>query len=137
MKHDPPWDISDRVSQYKQFLETWLDKLSQHFREPQKMKRDLRFEQTYPYPVERVWEAITDSAAMSDWLMPNDFVPRIGHKFRFQTKPARGFDGIVHCEVIALDPPRRLAFTWKGGGIDTVVTFTLEPVPHRDEACPG
>jgi uncharacterized protein YndB with AHSA1/START domain len=92
------------------------------------MKRDLRFEQTYPYPVERVWEAITDSAAMSDWLMPNDFVPRVGHKFQFHTKPAPGFDGIVNCEVTALDPPRRLAYTWKGGGIDTVVTFTLEPV---------
>jgi uncharacterized protein YndB with AHSA1/START domain len=93
------------------------------------MKRDLRFEQTYPHPPARVWAAITDSAAMADWLMPNDFVPRLGHRFQFRTKPAPGFDGIVNCEVIELDPPRRLAYTWKGGGIDTIVTITLEPAP--------
>lgn len=93
------------------------------------MKRDLRFEEHYPFPPERVWDAITDSAALADWLMPNDFQPRLGHRFQFRTKPAPGFDGIVNCEVIALGPPRRLAYTWKGGSIDTVVTFTLEPTP--------
>src|SRR4051812_32636700 len=89
------------------------------------MKRDLRYEELYPYPIDRVWEAITDPAALSDWLMPTDFAPRLGHKFQFRTKPAPGFDGIVNCEVTVLDPPRRLAYTWTGGGIDTVVTFTL------------
>jgi uncharacterized protein YndB with AHSA1/START domain len=94
------------------------------------MKRDLRFEELYPYPIDRVWEAITDPEAISDWLMPTDFAPRLGHKFQFHTKPAPGFDGIVNCEVIELDPPRRLSYTWKGGGIDTVATFTLEAVPE-------
>jgi len=37
---------------------------------------------------------------MADWLMPNDFQPRLGHKFQFRTKPAPGFDGIVNCEVV-------------------------------------
>ena len=92
------------------------------------MKRDLRFEQIYPYPPDRVWEAITDPEAMAEWLMPNNFVPQIGHQFQFRTKPAPGFDGIVNCEVIAIEPPHLLAFTWKGGGIDTVVTFTLQAV---------
>src|SRR6185295_15938453 len=41
-----------------------------------------------------------------------------------------GFSGIVDCEVVELMPPKTLAFTWKGGGIDTVVRFTLEPVPE-------
>ena len=94
------------------------------------MKRDLRYEELYPYPIDRVWEAITDPDAISDWLMPTDFAPRLGHKFQFRTKPEPGFDGIVNCEVIALEPPRRLAYTWKGGGIDTVVTFTLQSVPQ-------
>jgi uncharacterized protein YndB with AHSA1/START domain len=94
------------------------------------MTRDLRFEQIYPYPPDRVWQAITDPEAISDWLMPTDFAPRLGHKFQFRTKPQPGFNGIVDCEVIALDPPRRLSYTWKGGSIDTVVIFTLEPVPE-------
>jgi hypothetical protein len=31
--------------------------------------------------------------------MPNDFEPRVGHRFTFRTDPvpAHGFDGIVRC----------------------------------------
>jgi uncharacterized protein YndB with AHSA1/START domain len=92
------------------------------------MKRDLRFEATYPHPPERVWRALTDRQALAAWLMENDFEPRLGHHFTFRTKPAPGFDGIVHCEVTELEPPRRLAYTWKGGKIDTTVSFALEAV---------
>ena len=60
------------------------------------MKRNLIFDEVYPHPIERVWRALTDSEAMTDWLMPNDFEPKIGHKFRFHTKPAPGFDGTVN-----------------------------------------
>jgi uncharacterized protein YndB with AHSA1/START domain len=94
------------------------------------MKRNLTFSEIYPHPIERVWRALTDSNAMADWLMENDFKPEIGHRFQFHTKPAPGFDGIVNCEVLELHPPSRLAFSWKGGGIDTIATFTLKPVPE-------
>jgi uncharacterized protein YndB with AHSA1/START domain len=57
--------------------------------------------------------------------MPNDFEARVGHRFTMRTKPAPGFDGIVQCELLALEPPRRLAYSWKGGGIDTVVSYEL------------
>lgn len=89
--------------------------------------RTLVLERELPHPPDKVWRALTQGALIAEWLMPNDFQPRVGHRFTFRTKPAPGFDGVVHCEVIALDPPRRLAYTWKGGGIDTIVTFTLEP----------
>ncbi len=89
------------------------------------MARTLKFEALYPYSAEQVWAALTDTDAIGDWLMPNDFEPRIGHLFTFTTKPAPGFDGIVHCEVLELEPPRRLAYSWKGGGIDTVVVYSL------------
>ena len=89
------------------------------------MASKLHFEAIYPFSIDRVWVALTDPDAMSDWLMPNDFKPVVGHRFNFRTKPAPGFDGVVHCEVLEIDPPRHLAFSWKGGGIDTVVRFTL------------
>lgn len=92
------------------------------------MKRDLHFEITYPYPPDRVWRAVTDSEAMSDWLMPNDFQPVVGHRFQFRTQPRAGFDGIVNCQVTEVDPPRKVAYSWRGGGIDTVVTITLDAV---------
>ncbi|HEX8036005.1 MAG TPA: SRPBCC domain-containing protein [Ktedonobacterales bacterium] len=81
-----------------------------------------------PHPPERVWRALTDSAAISSWLMPNDFEPRLGHHFTFRTNPMPGvnFDGICHCEVTELDPPQMLAYTWIGGSLNTLVTYRLE-----------
>jgi uncharacterized protein YndB with AHSA1/START domain len=89
------------------------------------MARTLRFEALYPYPADQVWTALTDPEAIADWLMPNDFAPVVGHAFTFRTKPGPGFDGIVHCEVLEVEAPRRLAYSWKGGGIETVVTYQL------------
>ncbi len=89
------------------------------------MARKIRFEAVYPYPREQVWVALTDPAAIAEWLMPNDFEPRVGHRFNFTTKPAPGFDGIVRSEVLEVKPPHRLVYSWKGGGIDTVVIWDL------------
>jgi uncharacterized protein YndB with AHSA1/START domain len=60
--------------------------------------------------------------------MPNDFEPVLGHEFTYRTEPQPGFDGIVKCKITELDPPRRLAYTWRGGPLDTKLAFTLIPV---------
>lgn len=86
----------------------------------------VRLERVYRHPPERVWRALTEPELLAQWLMPNDFEPRVGHRFTFRTDPGPGFDGIVRCEVLELDPPRTLAFSWKGGPLDTVLRFTLE-----------
>jgi uncharacterized protein YndB with AHSA1/START domain len=98
------------------------------------MKRDLKLERVYPQPPERVWRALTDRRALSQWLMETDFEPTLGHRFTFRSRPQPGWDGITYCEVTELDPPRRLAYTWRGGPgkdrpltLDTVVRFTLTP----------
>ncbi len=90
------------------------------------MKADIDATVTYPHPVDRVWEALTSSDALAAWLMPNDFKPVLGHRFTFRTRPAPGFDGIVRCEVLELDPPQRMVWSWAGGNIDTTVTWTLD-----------
>lgn len=92
------------------------------------MKRTLEITRVYPHPPERVWFALTDSAALAAWLMANDFQPRVGHRFEFHTAPAPGFDGIVHCEVLQVVENKMLSYTWNGGAIQTVITFTLEAV---------
>ena len=92
------------------------------------MKREIRFTATYPHPVEKVWRALTDPHAIAEWMMDNDFEPRVGHEFTLRTDPAPGFDGIVHCRVLELDAPRAMAWSWRGGPVDTVVRFSLEPV---------
>jgi uncharacterized protein YndB with AHSA1/START domain len=78
-----------------------------------------------------VWRALTESDLLARWLMANDFEPTVGHKFTFQANPAPNWDGIVHCEVLEVDEPHRLAYAWRGGAgeyaLDTVVTWTLTP----------
>lgn len=92
------------------------------------MATEINIERFYPYPIEKVWNAIATSEALSEWLMPNDFKLKIGHKFTFKTKPQPGFDGIVKCKVIDFEVPTRLSFTWQGGPLKkpTTVTFNLK-----------
>jgi uncharacterized protein YndB with AHSA1/START domain len=83
----------------------------------------------YPHPVQKVWQALTRSDAIEAWLMPNDFEPSLGRAFTFHTAPDQNWNGMVDCEVVALDEPRHLAYTWRNAAtqLDTLVTFTLEP----------
>ena len=77
----------------------------------------------------KVWRALTEPELLAGWLMPNNIKPEIGHDFTFKSAPAPGFDGIVHCKIIEVRRPELLAYTWRGGPIDTVVTWSLTPTP--------
>jgi uncharacterized protein YndB with AHSA1/START domain len=87
-------------------------------------------ERIYPYPVERVWRALTDSRALAQWLMPNDFEPRLGHKFCFVGEPRGAGREVIECEVIELKRPTRLSYTWRdpSGRPLSIVTWTLMAV---------
>jgi uncharacterized protein YndB with AHSA1/START domain len=93
--------------------------------------RTIRIDYDLPYSPAKVWACLTDSDLLTRWLMPNDFRAEVGHRFTFRTQPipAAGFDGIVHCEVLVVEPMARLSYSWRGGSIDTVVTWTLREIP--------
>lgn len=96
------------------------------------MKNAICREVFFPLPRELVWNAIADADALADWMYPNDFEPRVGHRFTFRVpaNPKMNFDGLtVDCEVLECEPPRRLTFSWSAGGavVDTRVSFRLEP----------
>jgi uncharacterized protein YndB with AHSA1/START domain len=81
-------------------------------------------------PIERVWQALTDPATLSRWMLftSNDFQPVVGHTFQFRDAP--GWEGAVDCEVIEVDEPHRLSYSWATDGARdtpnaTVVTWTL------------
>jgi uncharacterized protein YndB with AHSA1/START domain len=88
---------------------------------------EIVVETIYAAPVAAVWQALTDPAELAAWLMASDFAPVLGHSFTFRTEARPGFDGVVRCRVLELEPERRLSYSWAGGGIDTVVTWTLAP----------
>lgn len=94
------------------------------------MKPDILLEQFYPHAPSHVWRALTDEKALADWLMPTEgFAPVVGTRFRFRTKPVPGWNGVVDCEVLVVEEPHRIAYSWKGNddALDTVVTWVLEP----------
>ena len=41
----------------------------------------------FPHPPQAVWEYLTNTQLMEQWLMPNDFKPVAGHEFTFRIKP--------------------------------------------------
>jgi len=92
------------------------------------MSKSIKLTKTYNFPIEKVWQALIDPKALSEWLMPCDFEPKVGHKFQFKTKPYPGFDGITNCEVLELKENELLSFSWSGGSLkNTIVTFKLVP----------
>jgi uncharacterized protein YndB with AHSA1/START domain len=99
------------------------------------VKRDLRIERVFRQSPERVWRAIAEREQVAKWIMATtDFEPVVGHEFTFRAKPRRGWDGTTYCTVTEVDPPRRIAYTWRGGPgngaphtLDTIVSFTLAP----------
>lgn len=45
------------------------------------MGKKIELTTIYNHPIADVWEALTNSEAMSEWLMPCDIKPFAGHKF--------------------------------------------------------
>ena len=92
----------------------------------------------YRYPVEEVWHVLTDPAQVALWTTtgqggrPEGYAPVPGTQFRFVGKPTIGWSGVVRCEVISVDAPRALHYTWQGDkDTDDVtdVTYSLAEVP--------
>jgi uncharacterized protein YndB with AHSA1/START domain len=89
------------------------------------MKPDVSLDFTYTSSIEEVWNALTDSDMLAKWIMDNDFKPVVGHTFQFRTEPSEWWDGIVNCEVLKVEEPHTLSYTWASAGESTVVTWTL------------
>ncbi|KEO84013.1 SRPBCC family protein [Tumebacillus flagellatus] len=79
---------------------------------------------------EKVWAALTDPTQLAKWVMENDFQPVVGHRFQFRAQPVGGWDGIIHCEVLIVDAPNRLSYTWVSAGQENTVTWTLQELEN-------
>jgi uncharacterized protein YndB with AHSA1/START domain len=96
---------------------------------------DFRIVRDYPHPPAKVWRAVTDPALVPLWTStgaggrPEGFAPVAGTKFRFVAKPKPGWNGVVDCEVLEVNEPSLLRYSWTGdAGRDvTQVVYRLEP----------
>jgi uncharacterized protein YndB with AHSA1/START domain len=97
---------------------------------------DIRIVRDYPHSPAKVWRAVTDPALVPLWTAtgaggrPEGFTAAVGTKFRFVAKPKPGWSGVVDCEVLKVNEPSLLRYSWvggDGGGGVTEVTYRLEP----------
>lgn len=94
--------------------------------------RSVVVERRVPHSLDKVWRALTQGPLLEEWLMANDFVAQVGHRFNFRMQAMPGWNGVTDCEVLTVVPQQELSYTWNASGdeaaigLKTVVTWTLE-----------
>jgi uncharacterized protein YndB with AHSA1/START domain len=99
------------------------------------MAKLIKHDYFFSHPPETVWEYLTKSELMEQWLMKNNFQPIVGFDFQFRTSPIPklDFDGVFHCKVLEIVPFKKLSYSWKSGPgegritLDSIVVWKLEP----------
>jgi len=91
--------------------------------------RSVVVEREIAHPPEKIWRALTQPHLIAEWLMKNDFMPIVRHRFTLRGD----WGGVLDCEVLAIEPNNMLSYTWNFTHDDaafelkSVVTFTLTP----------
>ena len=96
---------------------------------------DISIVRDYPHPPAKVWRAVTDPALIPLWTATGaggraeGFTATVGTKFQLVAKPKPGWSGVVDCEVLEVNEPSLLRYSWTGddGGDVTEVVYRLEP----------
>ena len=84
--------------------------------------RSVVIERDFAHAPDKIWRALTQPQLIAEWLMKNDFVPAIDHRFTLT-----GDWGSVDCQVMEIEPQHSLAYSWDAMGLESVVTWTLTP----------
>jgi len=87
--------------------------------------RSLVIEKELPHPPEKVWRALTQGPLVKEWLMDNDLQPVVGHRFNFRSTPMPNWNGVIDCEVLVVEPNKKLSYSWNSLGLESVVVWTL------------
>jgi uncharacterized protein YndB with AHSA1/START domain len=89
--------------------------------------RSVVVEREFAFPPEKIWRALTQPHLIEEWLMKNDFMPIVGHRFNLHSTPRPDVNIVLDCQVLVVDPGKTLSYTWVGLGLETVITWTLTP----------
>ena len=83
----------------------------------------IRFERTLAAVPERVWEYLTDSELMSEWLGAGEIEPKVGGKVFL-----RSGGPVIRGTVLTCDPPRALSYSWNVLMLGTETPVTIEAI---------
>jgi uncharacterized protein YndB with AHSA1/START domain len=96
---------------------------------------EIHLVRDYPHTPGKVWRAVTDPALIPLWTATGaggrteGFATVVGTKFQFIGKPKPGWNGVVDCEVLEVDEPSLLRWSWTdtSSGDTTEVVYRIEP----------
>ncbi|WP_144122000.1 SRPBCC domain-containing protein [Catellatospora sichuanensis] len=89
----------------------------------------LRLEVELPYPVELVWQALTDRRLLGEWFLQTDLMPVPGGVYRaYPGGDLPGFTAPFDMDVIEVVGPTRLALRWRGEQLHADVVWELSTV---------
>lgn len=113
--------------------------------EPATATHSVILQRALAAPRERIYRAWTEPDTIARWFAPSDDFSvtvhlqelRIGGRFRIEMRHSSGKSHIATGVYRELDPPGRLAFTWRWeeepDTTDTLVTIELEPLGDRSQ----
>lgn len=95
------------------------------------MRFEVVVEREYPHAIDDVWAGLTTGEAISEWLMETRyFVAEVGCKFEMFCLDDKGHEDVYRCEILEIEPPRRMRWSWVLGGNEslgpTEVEYCLE-----------
>ena len=90
------------------------------------MNPELIFNEYYPHPISKVWAVLTDPEAISQWLTETDFEPKVGQKFICWIKTESGEISRIECQLLLMEPPRRMIWSWRGNDMEESTQLLFE-----------
>jgi uncharacterized protein YndB with AHSA1/START domain len=99
----------------------------------------LEIRRTLPAPPSRVFESFTEPEHLARWWGPAgfgipsvEFAPRVGERYRIVMQPPEGDAFLLTGEFRAVEPPHRLAFTFRWEDPDPDDVETVAALTFRE-----
>ncbi|MES2061112.1 MAG: SRPBCC domain-containing protein [Bacteroidota bacterium] len=96
--------------------------------------KPLVVERTLNAPASRIWQALTDNDKMKQWYFQlENFEPRVGFEFSFTGQGSTGEKFKHNCRITAVEPEKKLSYTWVYDGFSGHSEVTFELFPEGDK----
>ncbi|URZ88293.1 SRPBCC family protein [Floricoccus penangensis] len=86
---------------------------------------DVVLDFTIKNSIDKVWEALTDSKILSQWIWDNNFNSEVGEKSEFRAPATDWWDGVVNIETLVAEKPEKLVYIWATMGETTKISWLL------------
>lgn len=96
--------------------------------------KPLIVERTLRATPARIWEALTNNDQMKQWYFQlGQFEAKVGFEFSFFGQGSKGEKYKHNCRITAVEPEKKLSYTWEYDGYEGSSEVTFELIPQGEE----